>query len=234
MQYLAITMKNTVILGFIMLASLSLQAQKKQSSTTRLNNATDSLSYALGMDLGDNMKNNGLEKINLQMMVQGIQDQFAQTTILPLPFAREYVMQEMTRLAAIKAEASKTEGQKFLIDNGKKPGVITTPSGLQYKVIQSANGPKPKASDVVEVHYKGTLINGTVFDSSIERGEKAQFPLDQVIPGWTEGVQLMPVGSKYQFFIPAELAYGDQDMGVIPPNSTLIFEVELFAIKTGQ
>jgi FKBP-type peptidyl-prolyl cis-trans isomerase len=123
-------------------------------------------------------------------------------------------------------------GQKFLDENAKKPGVVTTPSGLQYKVLDAGYGPQPKATETVKVHYKGTFIDGTTFDSSYDRGEPISFPLNRVIAGWTEGVQLMPVGAKYEFTIPYHLAYGEKGAGgVIPPYATLIFVVELLGIE---
>lgn len=131
-----------------------------------------------------------------------------------------------------QVSAVRTEDMKFLSVNKGKPGVITTSSGLQYQVISEGNGPRPKASDVVLVHYEGKLIDGTVFDSSYQRGQPAAFPLDQVIPGWTEGVQLMPTGSKYHFVIPPALAYGARGAGgVIPPGAVLEFDIELLAIR---
>lgn len=124
---------------------------------------------------------------------------------------------------------------KFLADNKAKPGVITTSSGLQYKVIRAGNGPRPAASDTVLVHYEGKLIDGTIFDSSYQRGQPAAFPLDQVIPGWTEGVQLMPAGSKYHFVVPPQLAYGAQGAGgVIPPGAVLEFDIELLAVQPAK
>jgi FKBP-type peptidyl-prolyl cis-trans isomerase FkpA len=137
------------------------------------------------------------------------------------------------RLAQAEELASKTveEGKKFLEENKAKEGVTTTESGLQYEVLTAGTGDKPAAEDTVEVHYRGTLVDGTEFDSSYTRGETAKFPLNRVIPGWTEGVQLMNVGAKYKFVIPAELAYGERDTGTIPANSTLVFEVELVSIE---
>ena len=136
---------------------------------------------------------------------------------------------------ATKAEKDAAENQKkgdaFLVDNAKKEGVKTTASGLQYQVEKLGNGPKPKDTDVVKVHYTGTLTDGTKFDSSVDRGEPATFPLNQVIPGWTEGVQLMPVGSKFKFFLPSKLAYGEHGAGSIPANAVLVFDVELLAIE---
>jgi FKBP-type peptidyl-prolyl cis-trans isomerase len=131
--------------------------------------------------------------------------------------------------------AVRTADMKYLSDNKGKPGVITTASGLQYSVIREGNGPRPAAKDTVLVHYEGKLIDGTVFDSSYQRGQPAAFPLDQVIPGWTEGVQLMPVGSKYHFVVPPQLAYGAQGAGgVIPPGAVLEFDIELLAAKPAE
>jgi FKBP-type peptidyl-prolyl cis-trans isomerase FklB len=143
--------------------------------------------------------------------------------------AGQYIQNTM---ASIKYGSSKEEGEKFLVENALREGVITTPSGLQYEIIKKGKGKTtPTATDVVKVHYHGTLINGTVFDSSVERNEPISFALTQVIPGWTEGLQLMTVGSKYKFYIPQELGYGSQQAGSIPPYSTLIFEVELLGIE---
>ena len=131
-----------------------------------------------------------------------------------------------------KAANNLKAGADFLAANKEKPGVTTLPSGLQYEIIKEGNGPRPKATDKVECHYHGTLINGTIFDSSVQRGKTATFPLNAVIKGWTEGVQLMPVGSKWRFFLPAHLGYGDRQVGsFIGPNSALIFEVELIGIN---
>ena len=143
-------------------------------------------------------------------------------------FFREY----LTKAQELENEAKKAEGEKFLADNLLKEGVSSTESGLQYQVLTPGNGPKPSAGDMVKVHYTGTTIDGRVFDSSVERGEPVEFGLNQVIPGWSEGVQLMPVGSKYKFFIPFNLAYGEQGIpqANIPPFAPLIFEVELIDI----
>lgn len=227
-------MKKTSIsilsIAIAALLSSPILAQQKNNQP-KLNNAHDSLSYAIGLDLGENLENANLGDINLQMMVQGIQQQFDKSATFNIEQARHYIQTELQRKAEAMAEMEKGVGKKFLEENKKKPGVQTTASGLQYKVITEGKGIKPNASDTVEVHYHGTLIDGTVFDSSVERGETIMFALNQVIPGWTEGVQLMPAGSKYVFYIPENLAYGAQAMGTIKPYSTLIFEVELFSVK---
>ena len=138
----------------------------------------------------------------------------------------------VTSADSVEIKDNLTLGREFLAENKKQEGVVETPSGLQYKVVKMGDGRKPKATDTVRVHYHGTLIDGTVFDSSVQRGEPIEFPLNHVITGWTEGLQLMPVGSKFIFFIPPQLAYGEQSPSpLIKPNSTLIFEVELFDVK---
>ncbi len=141
------------------------------------------------------------------------------------------VFDKLTNMKSEKAADNLKAGEDFLKENKEKPAVVTTPSGLQYEVLTEGTGPKPKATDKVKCHYHGTLIDGTIFDSSVQRGQPATFPLNMVIKGWTEGLQLMPVGSKYRFFLHPSLAYGDRQTGaVISPNSTLIFDVELLGI----
>jgi FKBP-type peptidyl-prolyl cis-trans isomerase FklB len=170
-------------------------------------------------------------KLLRQGMINGVSGSDAGMTA---DEARDYFNGTMEALQAKKMEAqyndNKVAGQSFLAENAKKEGVITTASGLQYEVIKKGNGPLPKDTDKVKVHYHGTLVDGTVFDSSVDRGQPAEFGVTQVIKGWVEGLQLMPVGSKYKFYIPQELAYGSQSQGQIKPFSTLIFEVELLEI----
>ena len=140
----------------------------------------------------------------------------------------------MNALQEAKASAGKTEGEAYLADNAQREGVVTTASGLQYEVLEAGEGDKPSATDFVTTHYEGRLINGEVFDSSYERGEPSRFPLNRVIPGWTEGLQLMSPGAKYRFAIPSELAYGEPGRPGIPPNSTLIFDVELISVEKSE
>ncbi len=200
-------------------------------------NEMEKISYAVGMNMADYIKSMPLE-MDLAMVVKGMQESFAgAAALLPDEYraAMELCQQKMREAGNAAAEKAAAEnaaaGAAFLAENGKKEGVKTTASGLQYEVITEGSGKKPAATDKVRVHYVGTLLDGTEFDSSVRRGEPAEFMLNQVIPGWTEGVQLMSAGSKYRFFIPSQLAYGSRGAGnSIGPNSTLIFEVELLAV----
>ena len=155
--------------------------------------------------------------------------------IQTLTLAMEAASREKQKaISEAKAETNIAEGEKFLAENAEREGVTVTDSGLQYEVMSEGDGASPTAEDTVTVHYKGTLLDGTEFDSSYSRGEPATFPLSRVIPGWTEGVQLMKVGSKFKFFIPSELAYGERSTGKITPNSTLVFEVELLDVASAE
>lgn len=196
----------------------------------------DKVSYALGLGIGQQLAQMGASDLNIDDFADAIKD-VINGNELKVPhkdaqtIVQEYFRQQEERINAIRAEqgkAAKAEGEKFLAENGKKEGVVTLKSGLQYEVLREGNGKKPKATDQVKCHYEGTLINGQVFDSSYKRNEPAVFPLNQVIPGWTEGLQLMQEGAKYRFYIPYILAYGESGAGgSIPPFATLIFDVEL-------
>jgi FKBP-type peptidyl-prolyl cis-trans isomerase FklB len=197
------------------------------------------VSYGIGMSIGQQASQSGID-VDPDALVQGFRDALAghEPKVSEAQFraAMQSVQQEVMAKQMAKAKAdgekNKTEGEKFLADNAKKPGVKTTASGLQYEVIKEGTGPTPKASDTVKVNYKGTLLSGKEFDSSYKRGEPAVFPVDGVIKGWTEALQLMKVGAKYRLVIPASLAYGERGAGnVIGPNSTLVFEVELLGIE---
>jgi peptidyl-prolyl cis-trans isomerase len=200
----------------------------------------DQLSYALGLGIGHQLLQMNAEGLNIDDFAQAIKDVMtggelkmkeaeAQQMVQQF-FAEQEALQQAAN--AEKGKAAKAEGEQFLAENAKKEGVKTTASGLQYQVLCDGNGKQPKATDQVECHYEGTLIDGTKFDSSYDRGQTATFPLNQVIAGWTEGLQLMHEGAKYRFFIPYQLAYGERGAGAsIPPYAALIFDVELVAVK---
>ncbi len=192
----------------------------------------DEVSYALGLSIGQNFKASGIKAITSEDFIAGLQDALAEREPqMTNERAREVINQLFTRLQQEEAELNAAAGKEYQEIMRHKSGVVTLPSGLQYEIIKEGTGAKPKATDKVRVHYHGTLINGVVFDSSVERGEPAEFPLNAVIPGWTEILQLMPVGSKWRVVIPSELAYGSRGAGdVIRPNMTLIFEIELLDI----
>ena len=199
----------------------------------------DKVSYALGIGIGRQLSQMGAADLNIDDFAQAIKDVIAGDLKLGDAEAQQSVQEFFAKQeekqkaeAAEKGKAAKQDGEKFLAENGKKEGVITTASGLQYQVLREGNGQSPKATDTVECHYEGTLIDGTKFDSSYDRGQTATFPLNQVIAGWTEGLQLMKEGGKYRFFIPYELGYGERGAGAsIPPFSTLVFDVELVSVK---
>ena len=193
----------------------------------------DKISYALGLSMGQNLMGSGVEKLNYQDLAAGIEDVLthAQPKIT-YQEAQQVLNTFFQELEAKVAGAAKADGEKFLAENAKREGVKVTASGLQYEVLEPSLGQKPKATDTVRVHYEGTLIDGTIFDSSYKRGESISFPLNGVIKGWTEGLQLMSIGSKYKFFIPYQLAYGERGAGAsIPPYAALIFTVELLGIE---
>ncbi len=193
----------------------------------------DKLSYAWGLAMGKQLQAMGVKEINSEEFKDGVKVAFVGgEPKMPVEEAQKLINDYLQDLEK-KAEAmAREEGEKFLAENGKKENVRSTASGLQYVVEKEGDGAQPSASDEVTVHYTGKLLNGTVFDSSVNRGEPATFPLNRVIPGWTEGVQLMKEGAKYTFFIPSDLAYGAGGVpNVIPPHSTLIFEVELIKVN---
>lgn len=192
----------------------------------------DKVSYALGMSIGHQLQQMDAADLNIDDFSQAIKDVFAGKAHLTDSEAQIAVQTFFQQKAEEQAKAAKAEGENFLAENAKKPGVKTLPSGLQYQVLREGNGRRPTATDEVECHYEGTLINGQVFDSSYRRGQTATFPLNQVIKGWTEGLQLMSEGAKYRFYIPYELGYGANGAGQsIPPYATLIFDVELVKVK---
>lgn len=203
-------------------------------------NNFDRISYALGLSMGNNFRASGIESINVADFADGVQAVFSGSKDLKMSYdeAKEEIrryftaMQERQQAEAAKAgEQNRRLGTAYLADNGKRPEVVTTASGLQYEIIKKGEGAQPKATDRVKVHYTGRLIDGTVFDDSVERGEPATFGVTQVIPGWVEALQLMPVGSKWRLHIPSDLAYGPNGAGgVIGPDAVLVFDVELLEI----
>ena len=203
--------------------------QVKSQTTTKM----DSVSYSLGVLVAQNLKQQGLDAIDATSFANGLEEALKGDSLkIDVNTANETVQQYMQAQQSKKFEKNISEGKKFLEENAKRPGVTTLPSGLQYEVLKAGTGPKPTANDQVTVHYAGTLLDGTTFDSSIERGEPATFGVTQVIPGWVEALQLMPVGSKWKLYIPYDLAYGERAAGpTIGPYSTLVFEVELLEIN---
>lgn len=213
--------------------SMLSSCEQSKVSNVKLKNERDSLSYTIGLSIGSSFMQSDLTDLNYELLIKGMTDQKDSVGAMEMQEAEAYIQQVMTKKQEAKAAIEKEAGINFLAENKTKPGVMSTASGLQYQVISEGTGKKPMATDMVTVHYHGTTIDGTVFDSSVDRGQPASFGLNQVIPGWTEGVQLMSVGSKYKFFIPENLAYGAQSPSpVIKPYSTLIFEVELISIDS--
>lgn len=194
----------------------------------------DKVSYALGLSIGQNFRASGFDEINFEDFLTAFRTVYEEgQPEMSYEEAKEVINNYFQDVQRRAIERNKEAGEEFLKINGHKAGVTTLPSGLQYEVIKMGDGPKPQLTDSVECHYHGTLINGQVFDSSMDRGETATFPLQGVIKGWTEILQLMPVGSKLKVVIPADLAYGDRGAGqMIQPGSTLIFIIELIAIAT--
>ena len=192
----------------------------------------DKFSYGLGMCIGQNLLSMGVKNISIEDFVKGINDVLAgEKTALTHAEAQKVVNERFQQLAEEAYAKVKEEGEAFLAANKDKEGVVTLPSGLQYEIITEGTGKKPSATDRVECHYEGTLIDGTVFDSSIRRGEPAVFGVNQVIRGWVEALQLMPEGSKWRLYIPQDMAYGANGAGeMIPPYSALVFEVELIKV----
>ena len=199
----------------------------------------DKVSYALGLGIGRQLSDMGAQELNIDDFAQAIKDVIAGRELAIDNREAQQIVQDFFQAqekkqraaAAAKHQVLKAEGEKYLAENAKKEGVITLPSGLQYQVLKEGNGKKPSAKDTVMCHYEGTLIDGTVFDSSYQRGEPATFPLQQVIAGWTEGLQLMQEGAKYRFFIPYQLGYGERGAGgSIPPFAALVFDVELLEV----
>lgn len=234
----------TIIIGIGMVGSISFAQNQNKNTQSSINLKTevDTLSYSLGTQFGQDLKANEVD-IDVTAFMQGIKDALFGGQSLLTDEQIQLSIQNLNMKLQQKAQArqsemgkaNKEEGDKFLAENAKREGVKTTPTGLQYKIIEPGTGLSPKETDTVVVHYKGTFLNGKVFDSSIDRGQPAEFPLNQVIKGWTEGLQLLKEGGKATLFIPANLGYGEQGAGgVIGPNQTLMFEVNLIKVKPAK
>jgi FKBP-type peptidyl-prolyl cis-trans isomerase FklB len=229
-------MKKLIVVALVLsIFSSMVIAQKKGTPKTK----KEKISYSIGVNIGKNMKTQGMD-LDQGLLTQGIKDGLNSSKTAMSDKDMEAAMtsfqQEMTgKMQAkqkVNGEKNTKEGEAFLAANKKKEGVVTLSSGLQYKILKSGDGPKPTKDQTVKCHYRGTLIDGTEFDNSYKRGEPTEFPVGQVVKGWTEALQLMPVGSKWQLFIPSDLAYGPNGAGqMIGPNATLIFDIELLSIK---
>ena len=222
--------KTTQLLILIFSINLSI---KSTMSAQKLTNEIDSVSYSLGVNIGENLKTQfpDINLKNFELAIKDVLDNQKEPKISGAD-AQKVIQNYFQKQQAKASESVIEEGKKFLTENSKKDGVITLESGLQYEIIKSGEGAKPTINDQVTTHYHGTLLDGTVFDSSVERGQPATFPVSGVIKGWTEALQLMTVGSKWKLFVPYDLAYGERGAGPkIGPYTTLIFEVELISIK---
>lgn len=210
----------------LLITSLNVQAQNEMSKM-------DTLSYSVGLLMAKNLKSQGFDKLDANSMAAGINDMLADADFkVSLADAQNLVNDYAMKASAEKSSKAKAEGEKFLKENAMKEGITVTESGLQYEVINAGSGKTPSASDKVNVHYHGTLIDGTVFDSSVDRGEPISFPVNGVILGWQEALQLMKEGDKWKIYIPSNLAYGERGAGAkIPPHSALVFEVELLSVE---
>lgn len=222
--------KNTRITAIFLALFLSLSSISLAQTIT---NKIDSVSYSVGVLFAKNIKQQGVDNLNAEVVARAINDYMNGTTrVIPEKECEQMYMNYMKGIADAKSKGAKTSGIAYLAENMKKPGVKVTDSGLQYEVLKSGTGPKPTASDKVKTHYHGMLTDGTVFDSSVERGEPISFNVGGVIRGWTEALQMMSVGDKWRLVIPSELAYGARGAGAkIPPHATLVFEVELLGIE---
>jgi FKBP-type peptidyl-prolyl cis-trans isomerase FklB len=224
-----------LIMALIFSVSIwSCKSQKKvEDKKIELTTQADSASYAIGMQIGNNLAQQGLDTLlNVDLILAGLKDQVNKSAKLDINATDQIVQEFFGEIQKAQSGDKLKDGEKFLQENGKRKGVVTTASGLQYEILVEGTGPKPTITNTVKTHYRGTLLNGQVFDSSYDRGEPISFPLNGVIKGWTEALQLMPVGSKWKLFIPYNLAYGERGAGqLIGPFETLIFEVELLGIE---
>ena len=221
---------NLVIVVLLLISTQSFS--QKKNKPMKLKTEIDSVSYALGIDIFNNLKQGGLENINIEAFTKAMNDaQKGTEPQIDANTSKQIIQTYFTKVKEKQSASLIEPGRKFLEENGKRKGVITTASGLQYEVIKEGNGVHPTTSDKVKVHYHGTFIDGKMFDSSVERGEPITFGVTQVIKGWTEALLLMSPGAKYKLYIPYNLAYGERGQGAIKPYDTLVFEVELIDIE---
>jgi FKBP-type peptidyl-prolyl cis-trans isomerase FklB len=227
-------MKGKFVIALLPAVIFYISSCQQHIGDVALKNEHDSVSYIIGHNIGSNIAASPMTEVNVEAIAKGIQDAMdGKELFIDQYAANAYIGQYMQKIESASSEKDLAEGREFLEKNKARKGVTTTESGLQYEILVEGNGPRPKDTDTVTVHYHGTLIDGTVFDSSVERGEPATFGVNQVIPGWTEVLQLMPVGSKWKVYLPTELAYGPNPRpgGAIKPNMALIFEIELIGIE---
>ena len=223
---------NIILTAAIIGSITSCSTGTSSDAPAELVTEMDSVSYSIGLFMGKNLKKDGFENLNEQVFLKAMHEMMnEEETLYDITEAGNILNAHFTKKQAAAGADAKEAGAKFLAENAKREGVVTLPSGLQYEVITVGSGAKPTETSKVKVHYHGTLIDGTVFDSSVERGESIEFPVNGVIKGWTEALQLMPVGSKWKLYIPYDLAYGERGAGQqIKPFSTLLFDVELIDI----
>jgi FKBP-type peptidyl-prolyl cis-trans isomerase FklB len=232
-----------IILIILIFSSAVVNAQTKKTTTAKKTVTTqsapaapkvsiDSFSYALGVNIASNLRTQGITNINNASLQRAMADVFTnKTPLLTENQCKMAIQDKLMKYMSNKNSAAKEEGTKFLAENKKRPGVVELPNGLQYEIIKQGTGQKPKLTDTVKAHYAGSLINGQEFDNSYKRGEPLQIPVSGVIPGWTQALQMMPVGSKWKLYIPSDLGYGDRGAGgAIPGGATLIFDIELIEI----
>lgn len=232
-------MKQHRLAAAVALVGLVLAGCDSQTSEVKLESPAQKASYGIGLNMGKSLAQEGMDDLDSKAVAQGIEDAIGKKEQRlkddELVEAFAFLQKRAEERMATMNEESAKAGKKFLEENGKREGVVTTKSGLQYEILNKAEGDQPKATDVVSVHYEGKLTDGSVFDSSIERGSPIELPVSGVIPGWVEGLQLMHVGEKYKLYIPSELAYGEQSpTPAIPANSVLVFELELLEIKAAS
>lgn len=230
-------MTTRIITAFVAATTFAACTQG-QKGRVQLQNEMDSVSYAIGADIGQNFKRSKLDSVNIDAIAMGLRDGLDSATILDEMAMRQVIETYMVKMqernqaeARLKSEENRLAGEQYLAENGKKPGVVTTASGLQYEVIKLGTGAKPQATDEVKVHYHGSFVDGEVFDSSVTRGEPVVMPVSQWIPGFVEALQLMPAGSKWKLSIPSDLAYGPAGNARIPGGSTLLFDLELLEVN---